>query len=54
MPDVPRPAGSVRVATAPASGALLNVLTEFRWLPATPANLAQLTAPVPAAFKVSG
>ena len=51
---VPRPAGSVRVVMAPASGALLDVLTEFRWLPATPANLAQLTAPVPAGFSVSG
>jgi len=30
------------------------MLTEFRWRPATPADLAQLTAPIPAAFTVRG
>jgi hypothetical protein len=51
--NVPR-AGSVGVFLGPATGALLDMQAEFRWLPATPANLARLTAPIPAGFTVSG
>jgi hypothetical protein len=54
MLNVPQPAGNVHVSLALASGPLLDILTEFRWLPATAANLAQLNAPIPAGFKVSG
>jgi hypothetical protein len=37
-----------------AVGPLTEAVTEFRWLPPTPANLAQLNAPIPPGFRVSG
>jgi hypothetical protein len=37
-----------------AVGPLTEAVTEFQWLPPTPANLAQLDAPIPPGFRVSG
>jgi hypothetical protein len=37
-----------------ANGPFTEAVTEFRWLPPTPANLAQLNAPIPSGFRVSG
>jgi hypothetical protein len=40
--------------TGMASGWLIKETTEFEWLPPTRANLAQLNAPIPAGFLVTG
>jgi hypothetical protein len=37
-----------------AVGPFTEAVTEFQWLPPTPANLAQLNAPIPSGFHVSG
>ena len=37
-----------------AVGSFTEAVTQFQWLPPTPANLAQLNAPVPPGFRVSG
>jgi hypothetical protein len=37
-----------------AVGSFTEAVTEFQWLPPTPANLAQLNAPIPPGFRVSG
>jgi hypothetical protein len=37
-----------------AVGPLIEAVTEFQWLSPTPADLAQLSAPVPLGFRVSG
>lgn len=37
-----------------AVGPFTEAVTEFQWLPPTPANLAQLNAPIPPGFRVSG
>jgi hypothetical protein len=37
-----------------ADGPFTEAVTEFQWLPPTPANLARLSAPIPSGFRVSG